>query len=67
LKHVGTGNPGDFHVKKNIGFPVSSFKPLNCMIWLQKNGYIYHMGISWEYPGCEDAAGSRPSKNPWGF
>ena len=29
--------------------------------------YIYHMGISWEYPGCEDAAGSRPSKNPWGF
>jgi hypothetical protein len=25
------------------------------------------MGISWEYPGCEDAAGSRPSKNPWGF
>ena len=61
--------PRDFHVKKNFGFPVSSFKPLNYMIWLL-NKWIYHMGISWEYPGCEDAAGSRPSKKKkktWGF
>lgn len=70
LKHVGTGNPGDFHVistwKKTLAsrFQASSFIELYDMA-IKK--WIYHMGISWEYPGCEDAAGSRPSKNPMGI